>query len=106
MGAKIAEHAIVSLSEMLANNPTIQRPGTVPYLGSRLMLNWVSFIALMASILVFGGLASLLGLVAIWRDSESDSGPYVPLRDRDSEGGSRVTPIGRDESSTGAGSHD
>ena len=97
MGAKIAEHAIVSLSEMLANNPTIQRPGKVAYLGSQLKLNWLRFIVLMVSILVFGSLASLLGLVAIWRGPDSE---YVSLQDRDGEGGRGVAPVGRDESST------
>ncbi|KAI9701070.1 MAG: hypothetical protein M1836_001739 [Candelina mexicana] len=38
VGANIAEHAIVSLAEMLANNPTIKTPGRVPYLGSKLKL--------------------------------------------------------------------
>lgn len=40
VGANIAEHAILSLAEMLANNPTIQMPGMLPYLGSKLNVNY------------------------------------------------------------------
>ncbi|KAL9125461.1 MAG: hypothetical protein Q9217_005336 [Psora testacea] len=54
VGAKIAEHAIVSLAEMLANNPKIQTPGMVPYLGSKLKVDWQSFAALMAGIIRYG----------------------------------------------------
>ena len=85
VGAKIAEHAIVSLSEMLANNPRIQRPGSVPYLGSTLKLNWVYFVALMVLILAFDSLASILGLVAICNNPESQSERYVRLQDIHSE---------------------
>ena len=85
VGAKIAEHAIVSLSEMLANNPTIQRPGSVPYLGSTLKLNWGYFVALMVVILAFDSLTSILGLVAICNNPESQSERYVRLQDIHSE---------------------
>ena len=65
VGANIAEHAIVSLAEMMANNLTVQRPGLVPYLGTKLMVDWRYFAALMASIIVCDSLATVLGLMAI-----------------------------------------
>ncbi|KAG8527180.1 uncharacterized protein KY384_008610 [Bacidia gigantensis] len=71
VGANIAEHAIVSLAEMMANNPTTKARGKVPYLGTRLKVDWRSFAALMVGIIVYDSLTSVLGLMAIWKDPES-----------------------------------
>ncbi len=59
---------------MLANNPKIQTPGTVPYLGSKLVVDWRSFAILMVGIIVCDSLGSVLGLVAIWKGPKSESG--------------------------------
>ena len=106
MGANIAEHAIVSLAEMLANNPTIQTQGMVPYLGTKLDVNWSYFAALMAGIIVFVSLASVLGLMAILKGPRSEPSQWVELRDRDivhdhdheDSGSVRNTLTSRDES--------
>ena len=69
------------------NSPMIQTPGEVPYLGSKLKVDRRSFFALMASIIVCDSLASVLGLMVIWKDSESESGQFMELRDEDTERG-------------------
>ncbi|KAL9608062.1 MAG: hypothetical protein Q9167_007075, partial [Letrouitia subvulpina] len=87
VGANIAEHAIVSLAEMLANNPTIQTSGMVPHLGTKLKVDWRSFAILMAGIIVCDSLASVLGLIAIRKSPEPRSGQSMELKDEDPEHG-------------------
>ncbi|KAI4216337.1 MAG: hypothetical protein LQ351_001347 [Letrouitia transgressa] len=81
VGVNMAEHAIVSLAEMVANNPKIKIPGTVPYLGSKLKVDWHSFAALMAGIVAWDCLASVLGLLLIWNGPKSQPRQWVKLKD-------------------------
>ena len=60
VGANIAEHAIVSLAEMVLRNEPILIPGSVPNLGSKLSVKWKYFEALLAGILAVD--AFMLGL--------------------------------------------
>lgn len=69
-GANIAEHAIVSLAQMVERNPRILTPGLVPYLGSKLSVRWKYFIALLACMLAIDTL--LLALSIFFLESESD----------------------------------
>jgi hypothetical protein len=61
VGANMAEFAIGSLSTMAAKNPRILIYGTVPYLGSRLVVAWpyitILFISIAAVHLVLFALA-------------------------------------------------
>ena len=65
VGANMAEHAIVSLAEMVARNPPISTNGTVPYLGTELSVRWKYFEALMASIVAVNFLVIALSSLAI-----------------------------------------
>jgi hypothetical protein len=74
---------------MLANNPKIKTPGTVPYLGSKLNVDWRSFAILVVAIIVCDSLASVLGLTAIWKSPKSESGQWIELQCEDSECGGK-----------------
>ena len=59
VGANIAEHTIVSLTEMVARNSPMQMNGTVPHLGSKLSVNWYFFGFLLAFIVVVDSLVTV-----------------------------------------------
>ena len=61
----MAEHAIVSLAQMVERNPSIRTPGMVPYLGSKISVRWAYFEALMASIVAVDSLIVVLSYIAI-----------------------------------------
>ena len=50
IGANMARFAIQSLATMVLRNPAIRIRGSVPYLGSRLVVHWQYFIALLSCI--------------------------------------------------------
>lgn len=60
VGANVAEHTIVSLMQMVNRNPTIQIPGMVPHLGSKLSVRWKYFEALLASLFAVDTLLVIL----------------------------------------------
>ncbi|KAL8666575.1 MAG: hypothetical protein Q9202_001373 [Teloschistes flavicans] len=68
VGANIAEHAMVSLTEMATRNPTIVTNGTVPYLGSHLNVQWQSFVPLLACIVAADTMVVALSFIAIRYD--------------------------------------
>ena len=70
VGANIAEHAIVSLAQMVERNPQILTPGLVPYLGSKLSVRWKYFEALLACIFAMDTL--LLALSIFFLETEMD----------------------------------
>ena len=70
VGANIAEHAIVSLAQMVERNPQILTPGLVPYLGSKLSVRWKYFVALLACMFAVDTL--LLALSIFFLESEWD----------------------------------
>lgn len=73
VGANIAEHAMVSLTEMATRNPTIVTNGTVPYLGSHLNVQWQSFVPLLACIVAADTMVVALSFVAIRYDPYAGS---------------------------------
>ena len=63
----MAEHAIVSLAQMVSRNPSIQTPGQVPHLGSKVSVRWAYFEALMATIVAVDTLIIAFSYLAIKR---------------------------------------
>ena len=86
----MAEFALRSLATMAELNPSIQIPGNVPYLGSRLEVynHWLNPIALL---LIIVGLHLILLLASIWMirsvvvTNDSSTGIARLLEDSDAE---------------------
>lgn len=60
VGANVAEHAIVSLAQLVNRNPTMEIPGMVPYLGSKLSVRWKYFEVLLACMFAVDSLLIVL----------------------------------------------
>ena len=73
MGANIAEHAIVSLVQMVARNQAIHIPGTLPQLGTKLNVKWFYFGPLLGGVVAVDFLVVALSYWAI------KTGPYRRL---------------------------
>ena len=67
----MADFAIRSLSTLASRNPSIQVPGSVPYLGTSLTVYWKYAVALCAGIIAVQFLLSVL--VYIFDDGTSES---------------------------------
>ncbi|KAG8531175.1 uncharacterized protein KY384_004533 [Bacidia gigantensis] len=65
VGANMAQSAIGAISTMVDLNPQIRIAGTVPYLGSRVIVKWKYFEALMACIVAAHSVVVALNYVAI-----------------------------------------
>ena len=65
VSANMAEYALGSIVTMATNNPTVQIPGNLPILGSRLKINWAFAIALLICI---AGVHSALFILAFNAD--------------------------------------
>lgn len=64
VGAKMAKFAIQSLAMMVRRNPPVRIVGSVPYLGSRLVVFWEYFIALLSCIV--GVHFALFAVTVLW----------------------------------------
>lgn len=65
-GADMVEFAIRSLSTMAFRNPSVQVPGLVPHLGTRLEVDWKHVAALSASIVGVQSVLSISILVYVF----------------------------------------
>lgn len=74
VGANIAEHAIVSLAQMVERNRPIHLPGLVPYLGSKLSVRWKYFIALLSCLFAVDTLLILLSIFFLVRETDKERG--------------------------------
>jgi hypothetical protein len=81
VGANMAEFAIGSLSTMASKNPRIQLEGSVPHIGSRIVVSWRYLIALFACI---AGVHFTLALAAYLNEGTDQSLAHIlgPLGSR------------------------
>lgn len=64
IGPTMARFAIQSLAMLATQNQTVSIRGSVPYLGSRLVVNWWRFIALLSCIV--GAHFALFAVTVLW----------------------------------------